>query len=51
MKTNKLTFLTVATIATAIFGIKGVNADEFDPGNITENTTITVGAENARSEK
>lgn len=51
MNTNKLTFLTVATIATAIFGIKGVNADEFDPGNITENTTITVGAENARSEK
>lgn len=51
MKTNKLTFLTVATIATATFGIKGVNADEFDRGNITENTTITVGAENARAEK
>lgn len=51
MKTNKLTFLTVATIATATFGIKGVNADESDRGNITENTTITVGAENARAEK
>ena len=51
MKTNKLTFLTVATIATATFGIKGVNADESDRGNITENTTITVGAENARDEK
>ncbi len=51
MKTNKLTFLTVATIATATFGIKGVNADEFDRGNITENTTITVGAENAQAEK
>lgn len=51
MKTNKLTLLTVATIATATFGIKGVNADESDRGNITENTTITVGAENARAEK
>ena len=51
MKTNKLTLLTVATIATATFGIKGVNADESDRGNITENTTITVGAENARDEK
>lgn len=51
MKTNKLTFLTVATIATATFGIKGVNADEFDRGNITENITITVGAENAQAEK
>ena len=51
MKTNKLTLLTVATIATATLGIKGVNADESDRGNITENTTITVGAENARAEK
>ncbi len=51
MKTNKLTLLTVATIATATFGIKGVNADESDRGNITGNTTITVGAENARAEK
>jgi uncharacterized surface anchored protein len=51
MKTNKLTLLTVATIATATFGIKGVNADESDRGNITGNTTITVGAENARTEK
>lgn len=51
MKTNKLTLLTVATIATATLGIKGVNADESDRGNITGNTTITVGAENARTEK
>ena len=51
MKTNKLTLLTVATIATATLGIKGVNADESDRGNITENTTITVGAENAQAEK
>lgn len=51
MKTNKLTLLTVATIATATLGIKGVNADESDRGNITENTTVTVEAENARDEK
>lgn len=51
MKTNKLTLFTVATIATATLGIKGVNADESDRGNITGNTTITVGAENARTEK
>ncbi len=48
---NKMTLLTVATIATVTLGIKGVNADESDRGNITENTTITVGAENARAEK
>ena len=48
---NKMTLLTVATIATVTLGIKGVNADESDRGNITENTTITVGVENARAEK
>lgn len=48
---NKMTLLTVATIATVTLGIKGVNADESDRGNIAENTTITVGAENARDEK
>lgn len=48
---NKMTLLTVATIATVTLGIKGVNADESDRGNTTENTTITVGTENARAEK
>jgi LPXTG-motif cell wall-anchored protein len=42
MKTNKLTLFTVATIATATLGIKGVNADESDRGITSENTTITT---------
>lgn len=42
MKTNKLTLFTVATIATATLGIKGVNADESDRGITPETTTITT---------
>lgn len=42
MKTNKLTLLIVATIATATLGIKGVNADESDRGIAPENTTVTT---------
>lgn len=42
MKTNKLTLLTVATIATATIGIKGVNADESNRGITPETTTITT---------
>lgn len=42
MKTNKLTLLTVATIAAATFGIKGVNADESDRGITPETATIAT---------
>ena len=42
MKTNKLTLFTVATIATATLGIKGVNADESDRGITPETTTIAT---------
>ena len=42
MKTNKLTFLTVATIATATLGIKGAYADESDRGITPETTTIAA---------
>lgn len=42
MKTNKLTLLTVATIATATLGIKVVNADESDRGITPETTTIAA---------
>lgn len=51
MKTNKLTFLTVATIATATLGIKGAYADESNSEVTNDNTAITVGAENARVEE
>ena len=51
MKTNKLTLLTVATIATATLGIKGAYADESNSEVTNDNTAITVGAENARVEK
>lgn len=51
MKTNKLTLLTVATIATATLGIKGVYADESNNEVANDNTAITVGAENTRSEQ
>ena len=42
MKTNKLTLLTVATIATATLGIKGAYADESDRGITPETTTIAT---------
>lgn len=42
MKTNKLTLLTVATIATATLGIKGAYADESDRGITPETTTIAA---------
>ncbi|QBX17065.1 putative peptidoglycan bound protein [Streptococcus phage Javan311] len=42
MKTNKLTLLTVATIAAATLGIKGVNADESDRGITPETATIAA---------
>ena len=42
MKTNKLTLFTVATIATATLGIKGVNADESDRGITPETATIAT---------
>lgn len=42
MKTNKLTLLTVAAIATATLGIKGVNADESDRGITPETATVTT---------
>lgn len=51
MKTNKLTLLTVATIATATLGIKGAYADESNSEVTNNNGAITVGAENARIEK
>ena len=51
MKTNKLTLLTVATIATATLGIKGAYADESNSEVTNDNTTITVGTENARVEE
>lgn len=51
MKTNKLTLLTVATIATATLGIKGAYADESNSEVTNNNTAITVGAENARVEE
>lgn len=51
MKTNKLTLLTVATIATATLGIKGAYADESNSEVTNDNTAITVGAENARVEE
>ena len=51
MKTNKLTLLTVATIATATLGIKGVYADESNNEVANDNTAIAVGAENTRSEQ
>lgn len=51
MKANKLTLLTVATIATATLGIKGAYADESNNEVTNDNTAITVGTENARSEQ
>lgn len=51
MKTNKLTLLTVATIATATLGIKGAYADESNSEVTNDNTAITVGTENARVEE
>lgn len=51
MKTNKLTLLTVATIATATLGIKGAYADESNSEVTNDNTAITVGTENARIEE
>ena len=42
MNTNKLTLLTVATIAAATIGIKGVNADESDRGITPETATIAT---------
>lgn len=42
MKTNKLTLLTVAAIATATLGIKGVNADESDRGITPETATFAT---------
>ena len=51
MKTNKLTLLTVATIATATLGIKGAYADESNSEVTNDNTALTVGAENARIEE
>lgn len=51
MKANKLTLFTVATIATATLGIKGVYADESNSEVTNNNGAVTVGAENARAEK
>ena len=51
MKTNKLTLLTVATIATATLGIKGAYADESNSEVTNDNAALTVGAENARVEE
>ena len=51
MKTNKLTLFTVATIATATLGIKGAYADESNNEVTNDNTTFTVGTENARIEE
>lgn len=51
MKTNKLTLLTVATIATATLGIKGVYADESNKEVTNDNAALTVGTENARIEE
>ena len=51
MKTNKLTLLTVATIATATLGIKGAYADESNSEVTNDNTAITVGIENPRIEE
>ena len=42
MKTNKLTLLTVATIATATLGIKGAYADESDRGITPETATFAT---------
>lgn len=51
MKANKLTLFTVATIATATLGVKGVYADESNSEVTNNNGAVTVGAENARAEK
>lgn len=51
MKTNKLTLFTVATIATATLGIKGVYADESNSEVTNNNGALTIGAENARVEE
>ena len=51
MKTNKLTLFTVATIATATLGIKGVYADESNSEVTNDNAALTVGTENARIEE
>lgn len=51
MKTNKLTLLTVATIATATLGIKGAYADESISEVTNNNGALTVGTENARMEE
>lgn len=51
MKTSKLTLLTVATIATATLGIKGVYANESHKEVTNDNAALTVGTENARSEQ
>lgn len=51
MKTNKLTLLTVATIATATLGIKGVYADESNKEVTNDNAALTIGTENARIEE
>lgn len=51
MKTNKLTLLTVATIATATLGIKGAYADESNSEVTNDNTAITVGTESPRIEE
>ena len=51
MKNGKVTLLAVATIATATLGIKGAYADESNSEVTNDNTTITVGTENARVEE
>ena len=51
MKTNKLTLLTVATIATATLGIKGVYADESNKEVTNDNAALTVGTESPRIEE
>lgn len=51
MKTNKLTLFTVATIATATLGVKGVYADESHKEVTNDNATLTVGTESPRIEE